>query len=174
MIDTENTQEKAPKELDLSTSEWTSRLANAEVYAKKAIVQAREAVPGETITTTLADGTVETTNTAGENTIIITNPGGEEYIIGAEKFAGRYESTGVDGEYRATGMARAVKNPTGGDIQVMAPWGELQFGGPDALIATVFDPLNPDEVSADRYIIGSEEFKDTYAPYEDVYGSLEK
>ena len=174
MNEFEDKQEKAPKELDLSTSEWTNRLANAEVYVKKAVVQAREAVPGETITTILADGTVETTNTAGENTVIITNPGGEEYIIGADKFAGRYEPTGVDGEYRATGMARAVKNPTGGDIQVMAPWGELQFGGADALIATVFDPSNPDEISADRYIIGAEEFKDTYATYEEVYGSLEK
>lgn len=80
MNEFEDKQEKAPKELDLSTSEWTNRLANAEVYVKKAVVQAREAVPGETITTILADGTVETTNTAGENTVIITNPGGEEYI----------------------------------------------------------------------------------------------
>lgn len=172
-IEKENTQETAPKELDLSAGEWTNRLAGAEVYAKKAAVQAREAVPGETITTTLADGTVETTNTAGENTIIITNPGGEQYIIGAEKFAGRYEPTDIEGEYRATGMARAVKNPTGDEIQVMAPWGELQHGGVDALIATVFDPLNPDEVSADRYIIGADEFRDTYAPYEEVYGPLE-
>jgi hypothetical protein len=174
MTDPENTQEKAPRELDLSTSEWDARLKNAEVYAKKAIVQAREAVPGETITTTLADGTVETTNTAGENTVIITNPGGEQYIIGAEKFASRYEPTDTQGEYQATGLARAVKNPTGGEIQVMAPWGELQFGGPDAMIATVFDPLNPDEVSADRYIIGADEFKDTYATCEEVYGTLEK
>lgn len=165
---------KQTQELDLSTSEWTARLKAAEVFAKKGTVQAREAVPGETITTTLADGTVETTNTAGEDQVIITNPGGEEYIIGKEKFAGRYEVTDEEGVFRAKGLARAIKNPTGGDIQVMAPWGELQFGGPDAMIATVFDAQNPDEVGPDRYIIGAKEFEDTYAPYEEVYGSLEQ
>jgi hypothetical protein len=171
---TERYLDNGPKEVDLSTPEWTNKLADAEIYAKKGLVQARQAVPGEVITTTLADGTVETTNTAGENTVIITNPGGEEYIIGVDKFSGRYEPTETEGVYRAKGMSRALKNPTGGDIQVMAPWGEMQFGGPDAMIATVFDPANPDEISDDRYIIGAEEFADTYGTYEEVYGSLEK
>lgn len=65
-------------------------------------------------------------------------------------------------------MARAVDNPTGQDIQIMAPWGELQFGGPDCKIATVFDPDNPNGVGPDRYIIGRQEFEDTYGPIEEV------
>lgn len=162
---------KPKQELDLSTDEWTERLGNAPVYAKKGIVQARRANPGERVTTTLADGTEETVNTAGEDEVVITNSSGEQYIIGTEKFGKRYEATEEEGVFRAKGMARAVQNPTGTDIQIMAPWGEPQYGGPDAIVATVYDPEQPDQVSSDRYIIGADEFKSTYAPYEEVYGN---
>lgn len=163
--------DKTPKELDLSTDEWTERLASAPVFAKKGVVQARQATPGEQVTTTLEDGTVETSNTANEGDVVITNPGGEQYIIGGEKFAGRYEATEEEGVFRAKGMARAVQNPTGADIEIMAPWGEPQYGGPDAMIATVFDPEQPDVVGDDRYIIGYEEFQTTYGPADEVLGS---
>lgn len=169
----ENNQKQTPKVLDLSTGDWTTRLMAADIFVKRAIVQARKAIPGEIITTALADGTIETINTADENMVIITNPGGEEYIIDADKFTRRYEPTDTEGFYHETGMVRAVRNPTGDKFQVIAPWGKLQFGGPHAIIAVAFDPYNPEEISTDRYIIGAHEFKDTYMPYEAVYGSLE-
>jgi len=160
-------------EVDLSTPEWTERFANAPVYAKKVEVELRPATPGETLTTTLADGTVETTNTAGDNDVVITNPGGEQYIIDADKAAARYEATDTEGVYRAKGMARVVQNPTGAPVEIMAPWGEKQFGNPDCYFATVFDPDNPDEIGSDRYIIGSDELSGTYGTLEEVYGSAE-
>ncbi|MBP9738996.1 hypothetical protein KBD20_04885 [Candidatus Saccharibacteria bacterium] len=155
-------------ELDLSTDEWTQLLAEAPVYAKKGLVQLRPATPGEKIITTLADGTVETENIAGENDVIVTNPGGEQYIIDAEKAGKRYEPTDEDGVYRAKGMARAIVNPTGQPIEITAPWGEKQFGNPDCLVATVFDPDQPDEIGSDRYIIGADEFAETYGLAEEV------
>ncbi len=65
-------------------------------------------------------------------------------------------------------MARAFTNDTGRPIEIMAPWGEPQFGDADCKIATTFDPDKPDEISADRYIIGRQEFEDTYGPIEEV------
>lgn len=70
--------------------------------------------------------------------------------------------------YRAKGMARAFKNDTGAPIEIMAPWGELQQGDENCMIATVFDPDNPNEIGSDRYIIGSDEFAETYGPIEEV------
>lgn len=158
-------------ELDLSTSEWTATLAEAPVYAKKGMVEARILTEDEQLDTVLADGTVETSRTVPAGEVVVTNPGGEKYAIEREKFDKRYDATAEEGVYRAKGMARAVDNPTGQDIQIMAPWGELQFGGPDCKIATVFDPENPDEVGPDRYIIGRQEFEDTYGPIEEVLAS---
>lgn len=156
------------EKLDLSTEEYTTKLAEAPVYAKKAEVNAVIASGGEVIETVLADGTKETTNTAGAGDAIITNPGGEQYIIPAETFNKRYEATSEDGVFRAKGMARAFKNDTGAPIEIMAPWGEPQFGDENCMIATVFDPDNPDHVGSDRYIIGAAEFAETYGPIEEV------
>ncbi len=36
------------------------------------------------------------------------------------------------------------------------------------MIVAVFDPDNPSDVDSDRYIIGAEEFRDTYGPIEEV------
>jgi hypothetical protein len=168
MKDFDPTQTKPTLELDLSTEEFTKKLAEAPVFAKKSLVNARVATAGEKITTTLADGTQETVNSANEGDVIITNPGGEEYIIGDEKFTKRYEPTQEEGVYRAKGMARAFQNDTGRPIEIMAPWGEKQFGDTNCMVATTFDPDSPNEVSADRYIIGRQEFEDTYGPIEEV------
>lgn len=163
-------QPKQKLELDLSTDEWTERLGGAPVFAKKGKVQARVAAEREEVRTTLADGTEETVNVAEPGDVVVTNPGGERYVLKADNFAKRYEATEEEGVFRAKGMARAVANPTGTDIEIMAPWGEPQYGGPDCMVATVFDPDQPDVIGADRYIIGGEEFAETYAPFEEVYG----
>ena len=165
--------DQLPKEpvydkIDLSTEAYTQKLAEAPVFAKKGTVEAVVATAGQEISTVLADGTVETTNVANDGDIIITNPGGEQYIIGAEKFAKRYEPTTDEGVYRARGMARAFQNDTGKPIEITAPWGDPQFGDENCMIATVFDPDNPNEIGADRYIIGRNEFEQTYGPIEEV------
>ena len=161
--------EPIPQSLDLQTDEWTHTLAEAPIYKKFGKVNARVAQGGETIRTVLADGSVETNNAAAEGDVIVTNPGGEQYVLKPEKFNSRYEKTEEDGVFNAKGKVRITPNPTGGSIKIIAPWGEEQFGGPDALIATVYDPDKPDEVGADRYIIGRDEFNATYVPdtYED-------
>jgi hypothetical protein len=155
--------------LDLQTDEWTAKLAQAPIYKKTGKVKAQVAQGGEIITTTLADGADETTNSANPGDVIVTNPTGEQYIIGSEKFDSRYEKTNEDGVFKAKGKARIEPNPTGQPIKITAPWGEEQFGDADALIATLYDPDKPDEVGPDRYIIGRDEFNSTYVPdsYED-------
>lgn len=156
------------KELDLSSEEFTEALRQAQVYAKKTKVEARTAEVQERVTTVLADGTEETTNVAEPGDVIVKNPGGEEYVLKGEKFAKRYEATSEDGVFRAKGIVRAIENPTGEEIVITAPWGEIQHGGPEAIIASILDPEDQDEVSMDRYIIGREEFEETYAPIEEV------
>jgi hypothetical protein len=163
-------QPKQKLELDLSTDEWTERLGGAPVFAKKGKVQARQVAEREEVRTTLADGTEETVNVAEPGDVVVTNPGGEKYVLKPDNFGKRYEATEEEGVFRAKGMARAVANPTGADIEIMAPWGEPQYGGPDCMVATVFDPDQPDVIGGDRYIIGGEEFAATYAPFEEVYG----
>lgn len=162
--------DKTPTELDLSTDEWTERLGGAPVFAKKGKVQARQVSEREEVHTTLADGTEETVNVAEPGDVVVTNPGGEKYVLKPDNFDKRYEATDEEGVFRAKGMARAIQNPTGTDIEIMAPWGEPQYGGPDCMVATVFDPDQPDVIGSDRYIIGGEEFQATYAPIEEVYG----
>ncbi|HTB48745.1 MAG TPA: PGDYG domain-containing protein [Verrucomicrobiae bacterium] len=111
-------------------------------------------------------GLKETVNTAEEGDLIVTNPGGEEYVLKSDNFGKRYEATEEEGIFRAKGMARAFQNPTGGDIKIMAPWGEEQFGNAACMIATVYDPEQLNVIGPDRYIIGHEEFLATYAPVE--------
>lgn len=150
-----------PQRVDLSTEDFTTALRAAPVYRKKGVVSARDAQPGERIVTTLADGSEETISreaVAGDK--IITNPGGEEYLIGGEKFAGRYEPTDEPGRFRATGRIRAVPNTTGTDVVVTAPWGEDQFGAANCVFATVIGADS--EPTSDRYIIGRDEFTATY------------
>lgn len=156
------------QKLDLSTEAWTQRLANAPIYAKKGMVAAEFVSEPTPVETVLADGTIETSNVADPGDVIVTNPSGEKYVLKPENFAKRYGSTDDPDVFRAKGMARAVQNNTGSPVEIMAPWGEPQFGGPDCMIATVFDPENPEEIGADRYIIGRKEFEETYGLAEEV------
>ncbi len=153
--------EKESAVLDLQTPEMTRAFAEAPLYIKSAIVTARAATPGEKVTTTLADGTIETINIAEKGDIIITNPSGELYLLATEKFNQQYEGLG-QGRYRTKDACRAFKNPTGKNITIIAPWGDEQHGGPNAMLAVAVDPANPDTIGADRYIIGGKEFAETY------------
>lgn len=160
--------------VDLSTEQYTQLLTEAPVYAKKAIVEARQATEREEVKTILADSTTETVNVAEPGDVIVTNPGGERYVLKSEKFAKRYEAIDDKGTYRAKGMARIVDNPTGMPIEIIAPWGEKQVGAVDCMVATPCDISQPGLVSNDRYIIGHQEFLDTYGLAAEVLGTQEK
>lgn len=150
--------------LDLSTPDMTARFAAAPLYLKKVIVTIEEVPVGTVVPTVLADGTEETTITADEDRRWkVTNPGGEKYLITRDKVETRYLH--LDGNrYRAKGAVRAFRNPTGGDVEIMAPWGTVQRGGPDCMFAAAVDPATPDVIGSDRYIIGGQECENTYAP----------
>lgn len=148
--------------IDLHSEENTQRFTDAPLYRKSAVVQAREVKDVETVETVLANGFHETAREVPVGHWIITNPGGEEYAVSAEKFHTRYEPLG-NGQYRAKGIIKAFPNFTGEDVEIVAPWGEPQYGDENCLFATA---LNPElDITADRYIIGGQEFLDTYEKY---------
>ena len=148
--------------IDRKASEIMQALAEAPVYKKQGRVQARVASPGEQITTTLASGAKETVNTANEGDWIMTNPSGEQYIISEQKFFGRYEKTGEDGIYQAKGYCRAIKNPFGKPIEIMASWGSPQTGDENCMVADTCDANG--KVDGEPYLIEDKAFAETYKP----------
>jgi hypothetical protein len=133
--------------------------AAAPSYRKNAVVDARRTRRAEKLATVLADGTVETERLVPAGHWIVTNPGGEEYALDAETFAKKYTPED-DGRFRATGRIRAFQSPVAGPITIMAPWGEEQYGNEGCYLAAgVDEDGNP---TKDRYIIGEQEFADTY------------
>lgn len=151
-----------PARLDLSTPAWSNTLAQAPVFVKSATVAARPARPGEVVTTTLADGTVETSNAAEEGDVLVTNPGGESYLVKGDVFRSRYRATQTPGVFQARGMVRAVRNPTGGPVTITAPWGEDMTGDENCWIVEAVNAAEPSARTTDRYVIGGREFADTY------------
>ena len=155
-------QMDGPVRVDLASAEWVDALGAGDLYEKSAVVSARPAEPGERVDTVLADGTRETSNSAQPGDVVVTNPGGEQYIVSGDRFRSRYQEGGRPGVFRARGVVRAVRNPTGGPIAVTAPWGEEMVGGSDCWVVEVADPDDLGARSADRYLIGAEEFSATY------------
>lgn len=148
--------------VNLFTEDMEQAFAQAPRYRKSVIVDARKTTKEEKLDTILASGVHETSRIVPIGSWVITNPGGEEYAVSEEKFLSRYEANG-DGRWRAKGVIRAFRNPTGEDVEIMAPWGEPQYGDKDCLFATSL--INETEISNDRYIIGGTELADTYELY---------
>ena len=149
--------------IDIQDETITELLTSATLYEKFATVKARKVLITEEIQTLVSDGFLETTNTAEVGDLIVTNPTGEEYILKPEKFALRYESTEVEGTYKAVGLIRAISNPYLAEIEIDAPWGAPQFGDALCLLAATVDSANS-EIGSDRYIIELTAFKETYRP----------
>jgi len=147
--------------IDRKAPEIISAITIAPVYKKQGIVNARPAVVGEGITTTLESGAKETENTAQEGDWIMTNPSGEQYIISEKKFFGRYEETSEDGVYKAKGSCRAIVNPFGKPIEIMASWGSPQTGGADCMIADTCDE-DGSNLGGEPYLIDADAFAETY------------
>lgn len=142
-------------------------LREAPIYRKQGEVRAVIAKGGEVVVTILADGTTETRNTAKQGDAIITNPGGEQYIIGAEKFAKRYEpKEEEEGVFIAKGHSKAIVNPWAVPITMMASWGEMQNGQSDCKIADTYD-IETGILGGEPYIIAPREFNQTYKPVQD-------
>lgn len=149
----------APALVDLGA--FDGSFSKAPVYRMNAVVTARRTTKPERLTTVLADGTVETDRIVPAGEWIITNPGGEQYAIDDEKFGKKCTPEGPEGTYRAAGEIRAFQSPYPFPITIFAPWGEEQHGNPGCYLAAGIDAKgNPTD---DRYIIGEQEFADTYA-----------
>lgn len=157
-------QESKFEKIDRKSPEIMEALQNAPMYRKFGNVRAHRANPGEQITTTLADGRQETVNTANEGDWIMTNPDGEQYIISETKFLSRYENTDLEGTYSAKGFCKAIKNPYGKPIEIMASWGSPQTGDENCLIADVSDQEG--NLSGEPYLIDGPAFQNTYKSYQ--------
>lgn len=136
-------------------------LAAASVFNKQGTVLARKAVTGEKVATVLGSGAKETDNTAQMGDWIVTNPSGEQYIISDQKFTSRYEPTDKEGEYKAKGSCRAIKNPFREPIEIMASWGSPQTGDENCMIADTCDP-DGSNMGGEPYLIDSIAFAETY------------
>jgi hypothetical protein len=162
-----------PERLEVSRHDpkIIEELSTAPIYKKQGEVKALIAQGGEVIVTKLADGSTETTNTANPGDAIVTNPGGEQYIVQASTFERRYETkigpdgTPEAGTYSARGYIRAINNPFASRIAMMAEWGQMQEGDEDAKIADIYDDKTG-TLAGQPYIIGKEEFGQTYKPTE--------
>jgi hypothetical protein len=155
-------QPEAIKVIDRHALEIMEGLANAPVYKKQGEVRAQIAKGGEGIVTKLADGTVETKNTAKAGDAIITNPGGEQYIIDGNIFVKKYQpKIGEEGVFIAKGYCKAIDNPFNSVITIMASWGERQNGAADCKLADTYDP-ETEMTAGEPYIIARAEFEQTY------------
>lgn len=153
-----------PVEIDRHDPRIMEGLGNAPVYRKQGEVKAAIAQGGEIVVTKLADGSTETQNTAKPGDAIVTNPGGEQYVIKADTFGKRYEAKpGEEGVFIATGHCRAIDNPWGQPITMLASWGEMQNGRADCVIADTYDVATR-ALGGEPYIIGRAEFAQTYKP----------
>ena len=152
------------KKINRKSRKIMTALASAPVFKKQGHVKARRTSIGEKITTTLANGSKETVNTANKNDWLVTNPSFEQYIISQKKFFARYESTEQDGIYQAKGFCRAIQNPFKEPIQIMASWGEPQNGGEDCMIADVCDEKGK-HMGGEPYLIDAKAFAKTYKIY---------
>lgn len=145
--------------VDLHSNANTENFLNAAFYRKKAIVKARKVTVPENLQTRLQNGLLETERIVPVGEWVVTNPSGEEYAIAEDKFDSRYDYVS-EGSYRAKGLIRAFPNPTGQDVEILAPWGEKQFGKADCLFAAGVDDSG--NLTSDRYLIGGTEFAETY------------
>ncbi|MCL2869700.1 PGDYG domain-containing protein [Candidatus Saccharibacteria bacterium] len=154
---------KAFEQIDLSDKHYVEAFKDADIYQKSGTVEAEFVDKPQEVVTMIGDNE-ETRQTAEPGQVIVTNPSGERYVLDKDTFDKRYETTDKDGEYRANGKARIMQNDTGKPIEIVAPWGELQRGDADCMIAALYDPKKPYSLSKDRYIIAKDAFEATYEP----------
>lgn len=146
--------------VDRKSPEIIRALCMAPIFRKQGRVKARPAIVGEEVVTILKSGVRETASKAVAGDWVLINPSGEQYIISGVKFLERYESTDVGGVYQAKGYCRAIRNPFGTSIEIMASWGQAQFGDEYCMIADTCDALG--NIGGEPYIIEAAAFAETY------------
>lgn len=149
------------KKIDRKSQEIMSALATAPVFKKHGLVHASPAIPGEVVVTTLESGAQETVNSGEAGEWVITNPSGERDIISHDKFFSRYEPTSDEGVYLAKGCCKAIRNPYGEPIEILASWGSAQDGDENCMIADTCD-ASGENMNGEPYLIDAHVFRDTY------------
>ena len=159
-------KENRPVHLDVSTLDFSNiRETYSKVQDPSKAVEVEFSETTQKIETIIieGDGTkrVETVNTANPGDAIVTGKKGERYVVGAEDFGKLYEpltdENGVitDGKYLPKNVVKCMKNPTGQEIIINAPWGGEQTGGADCMIVE-------SQINGDRYIVERGAFEMTY------------
>jgi hypothetical protein len=162
--------EPVPTRLDTKNLDFDSI---TETFTKIAdpnkAISPRIATEEEEVVTEFAreDGStyIEATNTAYPGDAIMTGPKGEHYVLTEDNFAAMYEplkdenGEPVDGKYLAKNIVKRIKNPTGQEIVIDAPWGGDQTGEADCWLVE-------SQINGDRYIIEASAFDATYLPTE--------
>jgi len=132
-------------------------------------VDARPAKPGEIVVSIIKGEGKEThSRPAAAGDWVVRNrcpeTGNEEYLVGADKFPGKYKETGAPAasggwqEFRPVGknMRFVILGPEAGAFRFKAPWGEWMVARPgDALVQ---DP----EDEKDIYRVAKASFECTY------------
>lgn len=116
------------KEIDPKRANWN----RASWAQKSGEVQAEFVPEGTEVTTVMANGTVETKNTAGiGGAMKVTAPTGEQWLVEKEKFDKRYEASETPGVFRPKfDPVRVLRLDE--DVKFKAPWGEemnIRAGG---------------------------------------------
>ena len=135
-------------------------IASAPIFKKHGEVRAYRSTGEAVIETVMANGLKETVSTTKVGDWIVINPTGEKYIISEEKFLSRYDPTSKEHVYSAKGYCKAIKNPFGKDIEIMASWGSPQFGDENCWIAETCDSSG--KMEGEPYLIEANAFEKTY------------
>jgi PGDYG protein len=131
-------------------------------YRKTGEVRASRAIATQAVDTILSDGTEETRNVAAPGDFINTGQGGERYVVKPSIFRTRYwPRPRKKGVYNARGTIVAIPNPFGRPICLKAPWGQMQRGSADCMIADIVDPESGRR-AGQPYLIARAEFERTY------------
>jgi len=159
-------KENGPVYLDVSTLDFSNiRETYSKVQDPSKAVEVEFSETAQEIKTiiTEGDGTkrVETVNTANPGDAIVTGKKGERYVVSADDFRKLYEpltdENGMitDGRYLPKNVVKCMKNPTGQEIIIDAPWGGEQTGGGGCMIVE-------SQINGDRYLIERGAFEMTY------------
>lgn len=163
MTDTLSSKEiSEPIEISHDDPKIIEGLNSSPVYRKNVDVKVAFASGGEKVFTKLADGSIETENTASEGDAIVTNEGGERHIIRKDDFIKLYDPVeNKPGVFRKKVLNKAADNPWHQSVTMLASWGQMQNGGSDCKFVDTYDP-NTNTLGGNPYIVGRKEFENTY------------
>ena len=147
--------------VDCTKPEVMELLKGAPLFHKHGRVVARKAVAGEQVATVLTDGTEETVNNAEAGDYIVTYQTGEQDILHPDTFFNRYNATNETGSYEAIGYCKAIKNPFGKSIEIVAPWGQIERDDVDCMIVVGCDE-HGDKMDKEPYLVAHSSFARTY------------